>query len=94
MKAIFACLFVGFMAVPAMAASFEGYPCTQDCSGHEAGYDWAERRGIDDPDDCSGNSNSFVEGCRAWAESQEKGNDLMGDEEDQDAVSPNDTSFE
>lgn len=47
-----------------------GYPCTKDCSGHEAGYNWAENRGIESPDDCSGNSNSFIEGCRAYAEEQ------------------------
>jgi hypothetical protein len=45
---------------------------TQDCSGHEAGYEWAEEHGIDDPDDCSGNSESFIEGCRAYAEEQQE----------------------
>src|SRR5690348_8954268 len=43
---------------------FHGYSCTQDCSGHEAGYDWAERRDITDEDDCTGNSESFIEGCK------------------------------
>jgi hypothetical protein len=47
---------------------FHGYDCTVDCSGHEAGYQWAEDHGIDDPEDCGGNSNSFIEGCRAYAE--------------------------
>ncbi len=47
---------------------FGGYPCTQDCSGHEAGYEWAQEKGIDDPDDCGGNSDSFIEGCQAYAE--------------------------
>lgn len=47
---------------------FKGYPCTIDCSGHEAGYQWAAARGIDDPDDCGGNSPSFIEGCQAYAE--------------------------
>jgi hypothetical protein len=42
--------------------------CTEDCSGHEAGYAWAEDNGITDPDDCSGNSGSFIEGCQAYAE--------------------------
>lgn len=50
--------------------SFMGTPCTDDCSGHEAGHQWAEENGIDDPDNCSGNSNSFVEGCKAYAEEQ------------------------
>lgn len=49
-------------------ASFHGYPCTVDCSGHEAGYDWAEKHDITDPDDCSGNSQSFIEGCKSYAE--------------------------
>ena len=47
---------------------FHGYPCTQDCSGHEAGYEWAEEEGIDDEDDCSGWSQSFIEGCKAYVE--------------------------
>jgi hypothetical protein len=47
--------------------TFMGYECTQDCSGHEAGYRWAEDHGIDDPYDCGGNSQSFIEGCRAYA---------------------------
>ena len=47
---------------------FSDYGCTQDCSGHEAGYDWAAEQGIDDPDDCGGKSWSFEEGCRAYAE--------------------------
>lgn len=53
---------------PAVAQDFYGYDCTEDCSGHEAGYEWAEENDIRDPDDCGGNSQSFVEGCMAWAE--------------------------
>jgi hypothetical protein len=41
--------------------------CTQDCSGHNAGYAWAREHGITDPGDCSGNSESFIEGCQAYA---------------------------
>lgn len=48
--------------------SFEDYDCTEDCGGHEAGYAWAEENGIDEPDNCGGNSWSFEEGCRAYAE--------------------------
>lgn len=47
---------------------FEGYPCTQDCSGHEAGYNWAEENGIESVDDCGGKSNSFIEGCQSYVE--------------------------
>lgn len=45
----------------------DNWECTGDCSGHEAGYDWADEEGITDPSDCSGNSDSFIEGCEAYA---------------------------
>ncbi len=47
---------------------FMGYSCLDDCSGHLAGYRWAQRNGIDDEDDCTGNSDSFIEGCLAYVE--------------------------
>lgn len=50
--------------------SYAGDDCTKDCGGHRAGYKWAEKKGIDDPDDCGGKSWSFEEGCRAYAEEQ------------------------
>ena len=48
------------------APSFSG--CTDDCSGHQAGYAWAKKHELTDPDECSGNSPSFIEGCRVAAE--------------------------
>lgn len=52
-----------------MPSGYQGsYGCTADCSGHDAGYRWAEENGVDDPDDCDGNSVSFIEGCREYAE--------------------------
>lgn len=47
--------------------TFEGYDCEDDCSGHRAGWDWAERKAITNPGDCSGKSQSFIEGCQAYA---------------------------
>lgn len=49
---------------------FNGYPCTVDCSGHEAGYDWAEEKGVtqDDVDNYSGNSDSFREGMQSYVD--------------------------
>src|SRR3989344_3121695 len=47
---------------------FGGYECTVDCSGHEAGYNWAELHDIDNYDDCEGNSQSFIEGCYSYVE--------------------------
>jgi hypothetical protein len=49
-------------------SSYNGYPCTGDCSGHEAGHQWAENNSISDDSDCNGNSESFNEGCRSYIE--------------------------
>ena len=48
--------------------TFGDYECTEDCSGHEAGYNWAEENGISDIDDCTGKSDSFIEGCITYVE--------------------------
>lgn len=38
--------------------------CTDDCSGHKAGYAWAEDNNITDVDECPwGRSRSFHNGC-------------------------------
>jgi hypothetical protein len=42
--------------------------CTYDCSGHSAGYEWGERYEICDTEYDNGNSESFNEGVRQWAE--------------------------
>jgi hypothetical protein len=66
---------------PAMPRrSFAGYACTSNCSGHEAGYRWAEEHGIDDTDACDtagdrSNSPSFAEGCRAFVEGEAEPDD-------------------
>jgi len=49
----------------------DNWECTGDCSGHEAGYEWAMDQGISDPSDCGGNSESFIEGCEAYANEQD-----------------------
>ena len=47
---------------------FGGYPCRgDDCSDDWAGYRWAEANGIADPDDCTGKTGFFIEGCRVYA---------------------------
>lgn len=51
--------------------SFGSYECTDDCSGHEAGYEWAYNKDIEDMDDCGGNSDSFIEGCLQYVEELE-----------------------
>jgi hypothetical protein len=47
---------------------FGGYACKSDCSGHRAGYAWAERNEIEDDRDCEGNSQSFIQGCFVWVQ--------------------------
>ena len=51
--------------------------CTIDCSGHEAGFEWAKERAIADASDCGGNSASFIEGCEAYAEELEEARDRV-----------------
>jgi hypothetical protein len=57
----------------------DNWNCTEDCSGHEAGYEWASDNGISDSSDCGGNSNSFIEGCEAYANEQEMDAELEYD---------------
>jgi hypothetical protein len=63
------------------AQTFGGDECTDDCSGHKAGYEWAEKRNITDPSTCesilsrSPNSTSFSEGCKTFTEDPSRGAD-------------------
>ncbi|WP_367256265.1 hypothetical protein [Pseudomonas sp. stari2] len=68
------------------ADTFDGYECTDDCSGHQAGYDWAEQKGIDDENSCSTPSESFNEGCQSFVEGGAGviSTDDDGDEENDD----------
>lgn len=48
--------------------TFKGYPCTEDCAGHKAGFNWAEDKNIADRSECKSKSQSFIEGCWAWVD--------------------------
>ena len=54
-------------AIPAGPLRFHGYACGDDCTGHQEGYAWASAHNIDNPMDCRGTSETFIEGCRAFA---------------------------
>ena len=62
---------------------FYGYPCTQDCSGHEAGYNWADEHGVTDEADCNGSSSSFNEGCQAYVEENAGSSDEERSDDDE-----------
>lgn len=66
----------------ATAATFDGYQCKGDCSGHQAGYDWAEQNGIDDRSSCNTPSASFNQGCESYVE--ENAASVSDDEEDEE----------
>ncbi|MGE3746618.1 MAG: hypothetical protein AB7G25_13085 [Sphingomonadaceae bacterium] len=55
-----------------------GYGCTEDCSGHDAGRQWAEDHGVSDESECGGKSWSFQEGCVSYVEEQS----ISADDED------------
>jgi hypothetical protein len=46
---------------------FYGYPCGADCASHQQGYSWASAHKISNPEDCRGTSETFIEGCKAFA---------------------------
>lgn len=41
--------------------TFQGSPCTKDCSGHQAGYAWQKTRNGTGP--CVSSNDSFNKGC-------------------------------
>jgi len=56
---------------------YKGYPCTVDCSGHQAGYEYAKQRNMsqNNPNDVQkvlsglgGPHNSFHEGMKSYLE--------------------------
>ena len=47
------------------------YVCTDDCSGHEAGFSWGQENDLTDASECSGNSQSFIEGCEAFVQARQ-----------------------
>ncbi len=48
--------------------TFYGYECTEDCSGHEAGYSWAEKNNVKNKRECESHSTSFTKGCLIYLE--------------------------
>ncbi len=40
----------------------------------DAWYEWAEENNITDPNDCEGKSDSFIEGCKNYAEEYQEKN--------------------
>jgi hypothetical protein len=71
MRTVIALATLAMLASPGMVQAqdrtFGDFDCTVDCSGHSAGYKWADEHGIDDEADCpQGNSQSFHEGCVAY----------------------------
>jgi hypothetical protein len=61
----------GFAAVPAKAQeTFHGYDCTDDCSGHEAGFDWAARNDVTDEGDCNADASRSTRVARRTSKSR------------------------
>lgn len=50
--------------------TYNGYECTVDCGGHEAGYEWASENDItqSDVDNYDGSSDSFQEGMQSYVD--------------------------
>lgn len=65
------------MLVPAagLAGTFHGVPCTKDCGGHKAGYEWARKKAVTSVGQCGGKSASFTEGCIVWVKEHQPSED-------------------
>jgi len=83
MKMFCAAILLGSMlgSTTASADTFDDYECTDDCSGHQAGYDWAEEKGIYDESSCSTPSQSFNEGCQSFVQG---GSGVISSDDDDD----------
>jgi hypothetical protein len=55
--------------------------CTEDCSGHDAGWQWAQDNDVTDGSECSG-SGSFEDGCQAYVEELESQVELAREDEE------------
>ena len=78
MKGLFSVTSIALITLSPLATS-------EAQSGHEAGYESAKEKGITDPDDCGGNSQSFIEGCEEYAEGQQQV--MRAEEADEDEES-------
>jgi hypothetical protein len=61
--------------------------CDIDCVSRDAGYAWAKEVAIDDPAECDGNSQDFIDGCQAYATTHEDPMALPAEEEPSDQSS-------
>ena len=83
-------VFIVLSAVSADAREFGGYECTIDCSGHKAGYEWAEAEGVTDQSQCliilrlNPRKTSFYEGCLVYVDDPDRGADEDDDGEEID----------
>lgn len=66
------------------AETFDGYPCQGDCSGHQAGFDWADQNQITDDSSCSTPSDCFNEGCASYVEGNSGVTEVDDDGDDDD----------
>lgn len=70
------------------------YVCTQDCSGHEAGFAWAQEKDFTDASICGGNSQSFIEGCEAFVRDRQERADELAQEAGEQAAQDAYDSYE
>ena len=65
MIATILCL-IWFCAAMAQPLVFRGEECLTDCARHRTGYEWAKSARINNPAECRGPSESFIEGCKIY----------------------------
>jgi len=70
------------------APDFDG--CTDDCSGHQAGFDWAQENDLTDESECGGNSQSFIDGCEQFVQARQAEADAETEAAQEDAQTSDD----
>ena len=69
--------------------------CIHDCSGHEAGFEWARNNDVTDEIECGSRSQSFHDGCVQFVdERQEQANIEVQQEAEQAAVDAQAAEYE
>jgi len=53
--------------------------CSNNCSGHRAGYAWAQAHDVIAVDDCNGKSIAFINGCMSYVYDQMEQDYQSGD---------------
>jgi hypothetical protein len=71
--------------------TFMGHTCTKDCSGHAAGYEYAQAKGLKAPTKTPSKSFDFGTGIAVKANKVKKAPQVQPKPEEEEEITPNST---